>query len=146
MCTYVYLPHYLKPHNYALNRLFKPSLEAKASLHNHQTSTSASEYQKSSSSNDITEITCKISPRPSQYISALPYPVKIKQHVQHTYNLRKTEKTAKESCINSFQQHCNLYVDSYFVRNWNYSNAELDESTSKSPTGHIVKFANCPSI
>jgi len=39
-----------------------------------------------------------------------------------------------------------VYVDADFVGNWNRSTAQLDESTSKSRTGYIIKFANCPII
>ena len=39
-----------------------------------------------------------------------------------------------------------VYVDSDFVGNWNRQTAHEDESTSKSRSGYIIMFANCPLI
>jgi len=39
-----------------------------------------------------------------------------------------------------------VYVDSDFVGNWNRQTAEEDESTSKSRSGYVIMFANCPLI
>ena len=39
-----------------------------------------------------------------------------------------------------------VYADSDFVGNWNKITAPVDESTSKSRTGYLISFANCPLI